>query len=584
MERHEASGEEQQTEAQTAGHVRELFSAMVKTAKAMNLYMGKGASVQRFVSDLVETSNRLFEQIPSFSVDVRPDGFFMGDIPVEQSEEGKQGTAYELFADGIRELKFVQGMDRSELLDFIDVLRTRRPQLVESGQDMVTCFWSKGFSHLQFRAVESFLEEGGEGDLAGAGFDSVWPSEDGEEGFELEAEAAEILADADPEVIVEADVMTRKKTLAIGRLGGEDRNGAADAQLARQLGQAKSQVLHRWMKIWEEALILHRRDAAQQGRLLDLAIGVFMERIQAEDLLGTRLVLAAVTQGDRRLNVRGGIARKFAELVADPQNLQQLMLRSTRWDLEWVRTFLAMVSAMPRERMPAIIDGISAMENPQAREEMLRALAKRGIDVTAYRLEQLSSEDEVDVLRGLAAVAASPDLVEDSLLVGLMSHPSRKVRAGLLKVLPANRTTLDGIAGQLEKTATEADWIEAMLVWIVRNRRPPLLDALLTLVHRLDAEKDSNLLRKVFRVMAGYGPAQVGEHFRRIFAYSGVRRHSEERKLLLLAAMTDDGSREWAELVQPLTRGWLTSRRIQSAATAVLKKLGHQKGRRRGRT
>ena len=579
---------------QTAAMVREFFSANVKTAKAMNLYMGKGASVQRFVADLEEIAGRLFEAVSSVSVEVQPDGFFHDGAAVEKSEEGKQGIAYELFADGIRELTLRRGLDRGELLDLVEVLRTRRSQLEESGQDLVTFFWSKEFSHVSFRAVEAFLEgEGGGGGGVGSGeggggegynFDSIWPAGEDEGGVSLKPNEADVVAAADPATIVAAEEFARSAVQEAAVLASAVDSDGNEA-LAQDLQRGRQRVLKRWMKLWEEGLATGRREPEREERAIQTLMALFLERVQAGDLLGTRLALAAVASSDRRLKDKGALARRFAEIVAEPENLQQLMLRSAGWDLEWVQTFLAIVSAMPRERMPTIIEGIHAIKAPKARVTMLRSLEERGIDVSGYRAEQLLSDSDDEVLDALRAAVDSPEMLADAPLEELLEHRSLEVRRMLLKVLPANRTTVVAVARKLRSGDREPEWVNALLRWVHESRRPPVLDDLLALAMRLDPDEDPNMVRKTFRVMAMYGAGQVKGRFQKVLGQTGVRRHSEERKMLLLAALADDGAREWRELIRPITKGWLTSKRLQAAAAAALKKLeqAKPKARKRGK-
>jgi hypothetical protein len=602
--RTESPRTESRTPAEDQGHlpaVRELFNTTVKTAKAMNLYMGKGASVQRFVEDLAAAAQSLFQLADRIIVEVRPDGLFFEDKAVEKVEEGKQGIAYEMFADGVRELILMRGIDRRELLDLVEVLRTRRGQLEEAGQDMVTFLWSKNFTHLRFSVVDSFLEDGGG---SATGLEEILPPMEGEGTVDIRAADALMLAEAAPDAAgtggtsaprgdgtsaPRAAAHPQEGTSAPRPAGTSTSGRAALPQalppaLQSALAKGSEEILGRWLRVWQEMLARHAKAPERQLPLLASGVALFIQKVQAEDLRAIRLLLSALAQADRGAGGKGELLGRFAGLIGASENLQQVILRSASWSREWVATMMALLGRLPLERLSALIDASASISDRDAREEMLRILETKGVSLWEYWTRQLRSESEDDVLAGLRALKASPAVVKGEAVVPLLDHPSLTVRVHALNVMPENRNTAAIIARQLKETKAGDDWVCTLVEWVGETKTAPLLPHLLALARRLDPEKDADAVRVAFEVMAGFGPALTSGLLQQIAAPTRLTaRREEERRMLLLATLAETKDRGWMELIRPMTRGWLTSRRLQDAATAALKMLESGTAGKRGK-
>src|SRR5262249_13571374 len=89
-------------------------------------------------------------------------------VPV-LTERGKgDGLAWRLYKDGIRELRFLPGVERDELVRFLEIVRRGR---VGDEDDVVTQLWENDFSCIGYRAVDLAADgDGGETPgLPGAG-------------------------------------------------------------------------------------------------------------------------------------------------------------------------------------------------------------------------------------------------------------------------------------------------------------------------------------------------------------------------------------------------------------------------------
>ncbi len=134
--------------------ITELTNDLVKTIKAAQMYQTTHPSFKNFFNqlyqDLVEylkTNYQIVFQIERFSIRYE-------DYVVYEETEKDISIAFRLFRDGIREIKFSEGITDDELLIFIEVIsRTDRDQ------DIALNLWECDLSHISFYVVEEEEEK-----------------------------------------------------------------------------------------------------------------------------------------------------------------------------------------------------------------------------------------------------------------------------------------------------------------------------------------------------------------------------------------------------------------------------------------
>jgi hypothetical protein len=82
--------------------------------------------------------------------------FFDGK-PIYESTETRESLAFLLYKDGVREIRFLRGLEDQEILDLLDVLR-RGEQASRLEDDIVTLLWQKEFAHISYYATDEFME------------------------------------------------------------------------------------------------------------------------------------------------------------------------------------------------------------------------------------------------------------------------------------------------------------------------------------------------------------------------------------------------------------------------------------------
>jgi hypothetical protein len=128
--------------------------------KGYRLYEANHPILTKFLERLKKDFDKYFEELPSFSLQITEHRLSYHGNVVYESEDVKESLAFLFYKDGVRELRFLKGLEFKEILDFLDVVR--KSDLVNRMEDdLVTLLWDKDFSHITFTTMDDFLERGG---------------------------------------------------------------------------------------------------------------------------------------------------------------------------------------------------------------------------------------------------------------------------------------------------------------------------------------------------------------------------------------------------------------------------------------
>ncbi len=136
---------------------RALIQTFLQTIKAFRIYEVNHPILLKFLERLKKDFDQYFEEFDSFPLLVGEHRLFYRGKVVYESQDLKESLAFFFYKDGIREIKFIKGLEFKEVVDFLHVVR--RSEFVNRLEDdLVTLLWEKDFSHITFGTVDEFLE------------------------------------------------------------------------------------------------------------------------------------------------------------------------------------------------------------------------------------------------------------------------------------------------------------------------------------------------------------------------------------------------------------------------------------------
>jgi hypothetical protein len=82
--------------------------------------------------------------------------FFRGKV-VYDSQDVKESLAFAFYKDGIREIRFFQGLAFKEIVDFLNIVR-KSDSVNRLEDDLVTLLWERDFSHIAITTVDDLSD------------------------------------------------------------------------------------------------------------------------------------------------------------------------------------------------------------------------------------------------------------------------------------------------------------------------------------------------------------------------------------------------------------------------------------------
>jgi len=151
--------EEKAVEEKSVRATRALIQTFLQTVKAFRIYEADHPILLKFMERLKKDFDNYFEEFDSFPLLVGEHRLFYHGKVVYDNQNVKESLAFFFFKDGIREIKFLEGLEFREVVDFLQVVR-RGESVNRMEDDLVTLLWEKDFSHILFGTVDEFLEGG----------------------------------------------------------------------------------------------------------------------------------------------------------------------------------------------------------------------------------------------------------------------------------------------------------------------------------------------------------------------------------------------------------------------------------------
>jgi len=137
---------------------RDLTSAFIKAIKAFRFYPPDNPTLKGFRDQLLKKFQFFLNKYQSFVIQVGEYNLsFKGKI-IYENKDVKSSLAFSLYKDGLREIRFVKGLEEWEVQGVIGVLK-HSENINQLEDDIVTLMWEKDFVHVSYLATDEFLEE-----------------------------------------------------------------------------------------------------------------------------------------------------------------------------------------------------------------------------------------------------------------------------------------------------------------------------------------------------------------------------------------------------------------------------------------
>ena len=138
---------------------KSLIQTFLQTVKAYRLYEAHHPILAKFLDRVKKDFDQYFQEFDSFSLQVGEYQLLYHGSVVYESQDVKESLAFVFYKDGVREIRFIKGLEFKEVTDFLDIVR-KADFVNRREDDLVTLLWEQDFSHITFSTVEDFVEGG----------------------------------------------------------------------------------------------------------------------------------------------------------------------------------------------------------------------------------------------------------------------------------------------------------------------------------------------------------------------------------------------------------------------------------------
>jgi len=137
---------------------RDLMGAFVKAVKAFRFYPADNPTLKGFREQLLKKFQIFLNKYHSFIFQIGEYDFSSRGKTLYENRDIKASLAFALYKDGLREIRFMRGLEEWEIDGLINILR-RTENINQLEDDCVTLLWERDFIHISYLATDEFLEE-----------------------------------------------------------------------------------------------------------------------------------------------------------------------------------------------------------------------------------------------------------------------------------------------------------------------------------------------------------------------------------------------------------------------------------------
>jgi len=134
--------------------IDDIIKSLIKAVKSIQMYGVKHPSSRNFYDPFYEKLSDYLKKHAELNLEVEQFAILHSGRTVYEEREKDVSIAFRLFRDGIRNLRFTQGLTFDELLSFLATIAT-----VSKDLDIVLRLWECDLAHINFYVVEEEEEQ-----------------------------------------------------------------------------------------------------------------------------------------------------------------------------------------------------------------------------------------------------------------------------------------------------------------------------------------------------------------------------------------------------------------------------------------
>jgi hypothetical protein len=136
---------------------KDLLHYLTNTVSAMKIFPSEHVTVNNFVNLLAQKFTDFLTAYQKLQVGIEEYSFTYGGKPIFTDDLTIKSLPFFFFKDGLQILYFYEGLDRQEILEFLELIKAEAQKPAEDS-DIVAALWERDLPNIQYYAPDEFLE------------------------------------------------------------------------------------------------------------------------------------------------------------------------------------------------------------------------------------------------------------------------------------------------------------------------------------------------------------------------------------------------------------------------------------------
>ena len=137
---------------------KDLTLFFIKAIKAFRFYPSDNPTLKGFRDQIPKKFQSFLNKFHSFVLQISEHTLSFNGKVLYEDRDVKKSLAFFFYKDGLRELRFTEGLEEWEIQGLFDII-TQGGNINQLEDDLVTLMWEKDFIHIGYLATDEFLEE-----------------------------------------------------------------------------------------------------------------------------------------------------------------------------------------------------------------------------------------------------------------------------------------------------------------------------------------------------------------------------------------------------------------------------------------
>ncbi|MCJ7587194.1 MAG: HEAT repeat domain-containing protein [Candidatus Aminicenantes bacterium] len=141
----------------TTGKIREILKLLSQAVSTIKIYPSIHSSLRTLIDELAGRFKSFLDEHGAIEIGIQERSFTYAGQPVFRDDHAVRSLPFFFFKDGMQILFFYPGLDRQEIVEFLEIIR-RESFLPPDEADIVNALWEREFGNIQYFAPDDFLE------------------------------------------------------------------------------------------------------------------------------------------------------------------------------------------------------------------------------------------------------------------------------------------------------------------------------------------------------------------------------------------------------------------------------------------